>query len=77
MEYCVSYISCGILSTLYNTSGHAPQKAKERENVADMKAYVQEVLEKIAVKDPQEKEFQDTAKEINYQIGRASCRERV
>ena len=29
-----------------------------------MKAYVQEVLEKIAVKDPQEKEFQDTAKEI-------------
>lgn len=32
--------------------------------MADMKAYVQEVLEKIAVKDPQEKEFQDTAKEI-------------
>ena len=29
-----------------------------------MKAYVEEVLEKIAVKDPGEKEFQDTAKEI-------------
>ena len=32
--------------------------------MADMKAYVEEVLEKIAVKDPGEKEFQDTAKEI-------------
>lgn len=29
-----------------------------------MKAYVEEVLEKIVVKDPGEKEFQDTAKEI-------------
>ena len=47
-----------------STLGGAPETAKERENVADMKAYVQEVLEKIAVKDPQEKEFQDTAKEI-------------
>ena len=32
--------------------------------MADMKAYVEEVLEKIVVKDPGEKEFQDTAKEI-------------